>query len=140
MLRYDSSPQIIVAFFWVLIMLNGCLTMENDNYTDGFNYDYVGNVCPGTDVTAKSLFQSVAKKIEIHISEDVELRAAVGVVDLEEHTVIGYKSAGTRHLVQFLFGTFLRHDVILPGEGGILVVVDACSEKIVEASFFRMPT
>lgn len=139
MLRYDSSPQIFVAFFWVLVLLGGCLTMDSNNYTDGFNYDYVGNVCPGTDVTAESLFQSIAKKIEIRISEDEELRAAVGVVDLKKPTVIGYKSAGRRHLVQFLFGTFLRHDAILPGEGGVLVVVDACSEKIMEASFFRMP-
>ena len=136
----DASSHMIVTTLFAFVLLSACVTVADNNYSDDFNYDYVGDVCPGTDVTIESLFQSVAKKIENHISEDDELRAAVGVVDLSKPTLAGYKSDGSTHLVQYLFGTFLRYDVILPGEGGVSAIVDACSERVTDVSFFRSPT
>lgn len=137
--EFVGPPLIARMILPFLLLLNGCHSMQNDSYSIGFDYDYYGIVCPVTGNTAEGLFQSVRREIEVLISTDSELSAAVGVIDFREPTLIGYKKAKKQLLVQFLFGKFLRHDVVLPGEGGVLVVVEACDETIIDASFFRMP-
>ena len=117
-------------------MVVGCQTMQERESTDGYSLDYTGIVCPGTDATAITVLESLAGTITSYVSDDRNLAAAIGVIDFQRPSLSGYKSIGNQHLVEYLFGDYVRSDVVLPGEGGVRIVVDACKESIVGGSFF----
>jgi len=139
MLGWRNSYQKVAIIYSGLLLFSGCEAMDTSLNTDNFAYDYDGVVCPGTSITADTLFQSVSKNIVSYVANDEELKAAIGVVSFQKPTLSGYKHAGDRHLVQYLFGSFVRHDIVLPGEGGVSILVDGCEKAILSGSFFNLP-
>ena len=77
--------------------------------------------------------------IRDYVSSNPDLRSATGVLDFNVPSLVGYKVAGNQPLVEFLFANFLRSDVILPGEGGVKIVVDPCADVVVFGNFLRYP-
>ena len=138
MLDYVNLLSESVFVVLVLFLICGCHSMAYVREGDNFDMDYAGIVCPGKTETKDDLFELMMERIERHILEDDELGAAIGVINFQKPSYAGYGKVGDRYIVEFIFAQYIRHDVMLPGEGGVLVDIDSCSRTIVHSNFFRL--
>jgi hypothetical protein len=112
---------------------------DQQNFTTGFQYEQFQISCRGKSVSTSELWKKSRPRLLTYIAKDDELKGALGVIDFEKTSLTGYKKVGNRNLVQYLFSSRLRSDIILPQEGGVSVVVDACTGKTIYADFFGLP-
>ena len=99
------------------------------NYTDRRAW-----MC-GSPIYADDLFRSLRSEIDEHLRER-QLYETSKYLDMETPTHIGKKSSGPVKLYRYRF-TDTKPGVLLVGEGGIDVWVDACARRVVNAYQWR---
>ena len=120
-----------------LVSSMSCASVSNSRYVTGFDYDAPTIACRGADVNPETRRRELQKELLDYIAQSRDLRISVDVIDYETPSLIGTKTIGQTKLIQYLFAERLRTDVMLPGEGGVNIVIDACQQKIVYGNFFR---
>lgn len=127
--------------FCMTLILSACSKGQTTDeiYIAGFEYEDFRISCNGAQVDANELLDKMSASILAYVSEHEELAGSVGVIDYQKPGLVGYKKNGDDQLIQYLFSTYTRTDVQLPGEGGVNIVIDPCKESILHGSYFRFP-
>lgn len=129
---------LFAVVIWCSLVACGRYSMAED-FVTGFKYESYEIRCEGIVVNPRELLAEMTEEIKNFLSRDQVLRDTLDVIDYTKPNLIGHKNAEGRVLVQYLFATQVQPDVLLPGEGGVSVVIEACRRKVEFANFFRYP-
>lgn len=137
---HSQGWMAIVAALGVLA-LGSCTAWQGEYelYSAGFQYDDFQMTCGREEVVAGELLKAVSPDLLAYIRRDDGLRGVDEVIDLSRPNMTGYKKIGSRNLVKYLFATYLMPDVLIPGEGGIIVVADPCKRRLLYVNYYRYP-
>lgn len=137
---HSQGWMAIVAALGVLA-LGSCTAWQGEYelYSAGFQYDDFQMTCGREEVVAGELLKAVSPDLLAYIRRDDGLRGVDEVIDLSRPNMTGYKKIGSRNLVKYLFATYLMPDMLIPGEGGIIVVADPCKRRLLYVNYYRYP-
>lgn len=121
--------------------LGSCMAAQSEYelFSAGFQYDDFQIICGREVLVAEELLRELTPSLLDYIEGDEKLRGVNDVVDLSRPNMTGYKKLGSESLLKYMFATYLMPDVLIPGEGGIMVVVDPCEKRLLYVNYFRYP-
>lgn len=141
-MRLPSAKRLKVGVAAIgAVAFGSCMATpsEHDLYSAGFRYDDFQIMCGHEVLVAEELLRELTPSLLDYIEGDENLRGVNEVVDLSRPNITGYKKLGSESFLKYMFGTFLMPEVLIPGEGGIMVVVDPCKKRLLYVNYFRYP-
>ena len=121
----------------------GAETALPREYYVGYSTDAPGLMgdrfsCPHGRVDLRALMEELRQAIDDKLSAN-HLGDIRDVIDLDAPDEIGAKAIEGQFYVRYLFSQRLSSDVVIPGEGGVILIVRPCSKEVVDAVFFTFP-
>ena len=111
-----------------LFIISSCSFGQDDEgiYLSGFEYSEFTLFCDTAEINSSDLFSNVLPTLRSYL------------LNYEKTSLIGYKILNDNsYLVQIFFTEYVVPNVTLPGEGGVVIVIEPCGNDILYSGFFH---